>query len=33
MQYLQNYKFEDVNQGHFRKPLHASKNAMKNNYT
>ena len=32
VQYLQNYTYQDVNQDHFRKPLQASTNAMKNNY-
>ena len=26
VQYLQNYKYQDYNQGHFRKPLQASTN-------
>ena len=30
MQYLQNYKYQDVKQGHFKKPLQAPTNAMKN---
>ena len=30
VQYLQNSKYEGVNQGHFRKPLQASTSAMKN---
>ena len=32
VQDLQNYKHEDVNQGHFRKPSETSANAMKNNH-
>ena len=32
VQYLKNYKYQDVNQSHFRKPLQALTNAMKNNY-
>ena len=32
VQYLQNWKCQDVNQDHFRKPLQASKNVVKNNY-
>ena len=31
-QYLQNYKYQDVNQDYFRKPLQGSKNVMKTNY-
>ena len=30
VQYLQNYKYQYVNQGHFKKPLQCSTNAMKN---
>ena len=29
VQYLQNYKYQDINQGHFRKLLQASTNAIK----
>ena len=29
VQYLKKYKYQDVNQDHFRKPFQASKNAMK----
>ena len=32
VQYLQNCKCKDVDQGHFRKPLQASTNVMKNDY-
>ena len=32
VQDLQNYKHEDVNQGHFRKSSETSANAMKNNH-
>ena len=32
VQDLQNYNYEDVNQGHFRKPSETSADAMKNNY-
>ena len=32
MKYLQNYKYHDVNQSHFRKPLQAFTNSTKNNY-
>ena len=32
VQYFENYKSQDVNQGYFRKRLQASANAMKNNY-
>ena len=32
MQYLQNYKYQDVNPGHFRNHLQASTNPMKNDY-
>ena len=31
VQYLQNYKYQDINQGHFKKPLQASTNGIKNN--
>ena len=31
VQYLQNYKYQDINHGHFRKPLQASTNGIKNN--
>ena len=31
VQYLQNYSYQDINQGHFKKTLQASTNAMKNN--
>ena len=31
-QYRQNCKYQDVNQSHFRKPIQASTNFMKNNY-
>ena len=31
VQYLQDYKYQDINQGHFRKPLQASANNVKNN--
>ena len=31
-QYLQNYKFQNVNQGNFRKPLLTSTNSMKNDH-
>ena len=30
MQYPQNYKYQDVNQSHFRKPLQAFTKAVKN---
>ena len=30
--HLQNYKYEDLNQGHFIKPLRASTNFMKTDY-
>ena len=30
---LQSYKEQDVNQGHFRKPLQDPKKVMKNDYT
>ena len=29
---FQNYKYKDVNNGNFKKPLHASANSMKNDY-
>ena len=32
VQYLQNYKYEEVNQGRFRKTKQASTNVIKNNY-
>ena len=32
VQYLQNYKYQDINQGYFRKPLEAFTNAIKNSY-
>ena len=32
VQYLENFKYQDVNQGHFRKPLQAFINTMRNNY-
>ena len=32
VQYLQNYKYENVNQSHFRKPLQVSTNGIKNNF-
>ena len=32
VQYLQNYKYKDVNQGHFGKPLQVSTKVIKNNY-
>ena len=32
VQYFQNYKYQDVNQGQFRKPSRASTKAVKNNY-
>ena len=32
VQYLQNYKYQDVNHNQFRKPLQASSNAMKNDF-
>ena len=31
VQYLENYKYQGLNQGHFRKPLEASTNGLKNN--
>ena len=31
VQYLHNYKYQDINQGHFRKPLQGSTNGIKNN--
>ena len=33
VQYLQNYKYQDVNQGHFRKPMQGSTNVKKNDYS
>ena len=33
MQYLENYKYKDVNQDHFKKPLQATTNAMKNSHS
>ena len=30
VQYLQSYKYQDIKQDHFRKPLQASTNTMKN---
>ena len=32
VQDLQNYKYENVNQSHFRKPLQVSTNGIKNNF-
>ena len=32
VQYLQNYKYQDVNRGYFRKPVQAATNLMKNDY-
>ena len=32
VQYLQNYKYQDVNQGHVRKPLQTSTNSMQNDF-
>ena len=32
VQYLQNCKYQDVNQNHFRKPLQASTNVMEKGY-
>ena len=32
VQYLQNYKYKNVNQSHFRKPLQVSTNGIKNNF-
>ena len=33
VQYLQNYKYQEVNQSHFRNPLQSSTNVMINSYT
>ena len=30
VQYFQNYKYQEVNQGHFRRPIQDSTNSMKN---
>ena len=32
VKYLQGYKYQDVNQSHFGKPLQASTNSMKSDY-